>query len=223
MKKITNFVKLDLYSIKEYITTKRLITFLGVSIFIGIANKSPFMSIAMILFFIMSFATYPFAAADQNNLDILYPILGFNREDVVKGRYTTIIGIYLVGIIIETLLYIFISLVLKTPINFMELLFLNSTMRLVVILGQSIQIPSFFKEGYLKSKVSTFLPYVIIFVVFTIGYLLVDKGIIFNIDTVNNFITTNINLITLVFSILALVVLFISYLLSKKHYYKREF
>ncbi len=223
MKKIINFIKLDFLSIKEYITIKRLLSFFLISIFIGIANKSPLMAIAMTLFFIMSFATYPFAASDQNNLDILYLILGYDRKDVVLGRYGTVLSIYILGICLETILYVIVSLVLRTPINLMELLFLNAVLRFTIIVGQSFQIPSYFKEGYLKSKLTTYLPYIIFFALFMIVYTLIEKEILFNLSIVNTFIETQFYLIALILLIMALAIFAISYKLSQKYYMRREF
>ena len=87
---ILNFIKLDLLTIKPYLTDKRLLIYLALAIMLPYGNNEPTSAIAMMMIFTMLISTYPFAVADQNNLDTLYVALNIKRKDVVIGRYFTL-------------------------------------------------------------------------------------------------------------------------------------
>lgn len=105
MKELINFIKLDLITIKPYLSDKRLLIYLGLALALPYMNEDPLSAISLILIFTMMITTYPFAISDQNHLELLYTSLGVKRKHVVLGRYMTLFILYGGAIIIGIALY----------------------------------------------------------------------------------------------------------------------
>lgn len=169
MKKITSFVKLDLLSIKPYITLKNLVIFLGIALITSFGNETQTHSIALIMTFTMLYATYPFAVGDQNGIDSLYTILGISKKEVIQGRYAFLLVMNVVGILFGIVAYFLLSLIFKTSIDLVQVLVISLISTLLLSINQFILYPVFFKHGYIKSKSFTFLPLMLIALVIVLG------------------------------------------------------
>lgn len=219
---ILNFIKLDLLTIKPYLTDKRLLIYLALAIMLPYGNNEPTSAIAMMMIFTMLISTYPFAVADQNNLDTLYIALNIKRKDVVIGRYFTLFILYLAGAILGTTLYLGLSIFMKHPINIKEVFFLISLLFIFLSLSQSFQFPFFFKNGYLNAKAVTYLPFGIISVLVLLGSQLYQNGFNQVMDNIIQILQTNLVLSIILLLVIWLSIMFISYKISYKYYAVKE-
>lgn len=222
MKTLTNFIKLDLQTIKPYLTDKRLLIYVALAVILPYGNKAPSSAIAMVLVFTMLIGTYPFAISDQNNLDTLYVAVNINRKQVVIGRYVTTLIINIVGIVIGIGLYVLLSLFMKLPINVLETLFLTSLLFIFITLSQAFQFPFFFKNGYLKSKAITYLPFALIsLIILGLGQLY-ESRFKHVIESSLLFLNSNSLLTVIIVIVFWGLAIFISYKFSHKYYSTKE-
>ena len=222
MKNLFNFVKLDLLTIKPYLTDKKLLIYLFLAIILPYGNNEPISAIALALTFTMILGTYPFAISDANNLESLYVILGIKRKDVVFGRYITLFILYIGGAIVGSTIYVGLSLFMGTPILIKESLFLIVSVIAFMILGQCLQFPFFFKNGYLKSKALTYMPFALISISILLGSQLYNNGFKSIIVRVIEFIIRNSMHFAIVALLIVALIVFISYRSSLKYYMTKE-
>lgn len=221
MQKIIKFTKLDLQTVKPYLLDKRSLIYLVLAIVLPYGNKEPISAIALVLLFSMLLSTYPFAISDQNNLDKLYIALNIDRKTVVIGRYFTLLLFYVIASILGISIYVALSIFMNISLNIKEALFLTLTILTVMFLLQSLQFPFFFKNGYLKSKSLTYLPFALISIISILFSKFYNSTYKDNIDKI---LITLINNKVLSLSIVILIILIVfysSYHLSYKYYIKK--
>ncbi|WP_425539875.1 ABC-2 transporter permease [Microaceticoccus formicicus] len=223
MKKISNLLKLDFMIIKPYITFIHLFIFLAVTLYTSYSNASPISSIILILMFTMLYASYPFAIVDQNGVDSLYTIFGLNKKDVIKGRYAFLLAINILGATIGIAISFILSMIFKTEFILKEVLIITISTILALSTTQFIQYPILFKNGYLKSKATPYLPFAIVGLIVISGELLFKDQTLIFINKVTQFFVFNPILGAFGVLIIWLVLLFISYRTSYKYYIRREF
>lgn len=227
MSNLKNLMRLDFATVKPYIKIKNTLIYLLVVIALIYSNQSVYTGASMLLMFISIIVTYPFVVGEQNDLDSLYIIMGVKRKDVVFGRYVFMLVFDVIGILLVSLLSIILSLIFSLPLDYLQLFTTIGVITVIFMVVQFIQYPIFFKMGYMKAKLISYLPYIFIAVIFLIVANLVEQlDRLPSFTYINDFLTrmgNNPTIFWIIMSIILLILLHVSFLVSKKFYQQREF
>jgi hypothetical protein len=221
MNKALRFVRLDFVTIKPYLGMKNML-FIYITPLIFLISGNANIAIGMFLMLSTVFITYPFWIGEKNNIDSLYPTLAIERGTVVMGRYLFALfssfmaaGIGYLG-----------SLIMLTVMNkeFNALILLAGTLAAFAFFSiiQSIQLVMYFKLGYSKAKIMTFLSYLIVIaLVMVISAVGIDS--IGQLSSFLDWLATNAILAVVFATLVWLGILFTSIRLSMVFYNKRNF
>ena len=210
--------KLDLLSIRPYLTLKNLIILIGLSIIYAGLSKNPIMAIAVSQMFALIFSAYPFMVGEEAGIDPLYKIFSIEPKDVVKGRYLIAATFVVISLIFGTVLSLIISgiysiggifeiLSLTVPITF-----------LVVTLIIFLEYPIYFKYGYIKGKTLASIPFMLLGIALTVPTFFSEFAKV----SLEFFVINKEVCIILLVSIW-IAALLISYKLSNRVYSERDF
>lgn len=158
MTKAISFAKLDFLTIKPYLTWKNLAIFTVVFGFIGYGTGNASMAVGMLMMYCTLYVSYPFAVGDKNGLDLLYNVLPITRLHVVVGRYLFVIGLNVMVGSASFAVSTALTLAMQKPFSAGETGFTVFVCFLLFTVLQAIQLPIFFKLGYTKAKLVSFLP-----------------------------------------------------------------
>ena len=140
--------KLDLLSIKPYLTIKNLIILIGLGTLYGVLSKNPPYVLATVQMFAILFSGYPFMVGEESGIDPLYKLFSISSKDVVKGRYllatVSVIIMLVVGVVIAML----IGLAYPMQDLFYSLLLAAPCIGLISLIIIFIEYPIYFKYGY---------------------------------------------------------------------------
>ncbi len=159
MNKTLSFVKLDFLALKPY--RRSLFYLVGLGLVLGVAFKSVSTLSSMFMVGLLLVMTYPFAIAEKNSTDKLYATLSLKRKNVVIGRYVFVMLAVLAGMLIVLCESVLISVFFRLEMAVNELLFTLCVLGFIISATVSIQYPLFFKLGYTKAKVFTYLPLIL--------------------------------------------------------------
>lgn len=210
-------IKLDLISIKPYLTIKNFIIFFGIGIFYMFINNGPNSIISMSMFLAMLYSSYPFLVGENSGIDGLYKLLAIDSKDVVIGRYILALLFYFASSILGCTFYLIVATIKDFPID-LDILYGIGINFLVFVIIICLQNPIYFKYGYAKAKTWILLP---IFIIGIIG--MIAGFFIKDFERVINFIYQNKELIIIFSIILLILVIAISFKLAVKFYKKRDF
>ena len=214
---ISKQIKLDIISIKPYLTIKNFIIFFGIGIFYMIISNSPNIIISMSMILAMLYSSYPFLVGDDSGIDGFYKLLAIDSKDVVIGRYILALIFYFASSILGFIFYLIFATIKDFPID-LDILFGLGINFLVFVIIICLQYPIYFKYGYKKAKTWILLP------IFMIGIIGMIAGFfIKDFDRIINFIYQNKELIIIFSIILLILIIAISFKLSVKFYKKRDF
>ena len=214
---ISKQIKLDIISIKPYLTIKNLIIFLGLGIFYMFISNSPNIIISISMIFAMIFSSYPFLVGENSGIDGLYKLLAIDSKDVVIGRYILALIFYFASSILGFIFYLIVATIKDFPID-LDILFGLGINFLVFAIIICLQYPIYFKYGYAKAKTWILLP---IFIIGIIG--MIAGFFIKDFEQLINFIYQNKELIIIFSIILLILIIAISMKLALKFYKKRDF
>lgn len=210
-------IKLDLISIKPYLTIKNLFIFLGIAIFYMFINNSPNSIISMSMFIAMLYSSYPFLLGENSGIDGLYRLLSIDSRDVVIGRYILALIFYFVSSIVGFIFSLIFATIKEYSID-LDILFSFGINFLAFAIIVCLQYPIYFKYGYTKAKTWIVLP------VFIIGIIAMLAGFfIKDFDQAINFVYQNKELIIIFSIILLILIIAISFKLAIKFCKKRDF
>ncbi|MCL2135623.1 MAG: ABC-2 transporter permease [Candidatus Bathyarchaeota archaeon] len=225
MTNLKNFIQLDFMTVKPYFTVKTLLIISMVILFQTIMTGSVFSGIGVGALLGTLFMGYPFVFAEKNNLDTLYATLSVKRKAVVAGRY--LFALLLNG---GTILFAFVlasvGLYFAGAVGFSYNIIGVSQIEPWIMLAalfigiQAIQLPIYFKVGYVKAKFLSIVP----FVALIAGYFMflnvsdVSTGFIGFFDKL---VVTGLVVPAIVVVLVG--IMFVSYGLSVGFYEKREF
>lgn len=159
MERVCKFAKLDLFMIKPYIKRYLLILLL-VAIPIIISTKNVYTISFMAIFYGVIMVSYPFVLSEKNHIENFYGTLSLNKQNIVNGRYIFALIIMTIFTIFACASIIIGSIIIKQSIQSDEIIFILSTGFFFGIILLSIQIPIYFKVGYTKGKVFTYIPFI---------------------------------------------------------------
>ena len=205
------FIKKDLFIIKNNL--KSLAVVLIVFIFLAFQNMSNLSFIIPLMVIMMFISTFSYD--EFNKWDAYAVTIPKGRELVVKSKYVATISLIIVSTIVVTIISILAGGVNDTSADTIISTMLGSAF--AVVLVASIMYPLIFKYGVEKGRIMIFALVFGISILF--GFLL--KGVS---DSSMQFITNFLEQ-TLVFiiPISMILMLGISYFMSKKIYAKKEF
>lgn len=153
------FLRLDYYTIREYLRLRNLLIYLALLIFLSWSSDT--MILPALCCLSIFFAGYPFAIAERDRLDFLYASLPLSRRQLVTGRYL----FCLVLVFAFLLIALIFQLGLEPGLIFSmhELLppLLGSFFAVTAVL--LIQLPFLFRLPYTKARLVSMLPLVLIF------------------------------------------------------------
>lgn len=215
---IMKVLKLDLLSVRPYMTIKNLIILTGLATLYGALSKNSFTVLFMAQMFAILFSGYPFMVGEEAGIDPLYKLFGINSKDVVIGRYllaTFFVGVMLiVGVVLALIIAIIWpmanvcqSLLLTAPIT-------GATSLFIIF----IEYPIYFKYGYKKGKTLAMIPFLLVGIVALSATFLGEQ-----FKTVLHMVIMNKAVSAMVALVIWAVVLFLSFQLSNKVYSERDF
>ena len=205
-------IKKDLLMIKNNL---KLVGIIYIVFFIMALLGEVDISFAPALISVMLFMS-TFSYDEYNKLDAFAITLPNGRKNIVKSKYLATIILILISIIITVILNIAVGII-NNNIDLENILSLMVGCCFGIILIESIVYPLIFKYGIEKGRIGLFVG--TFGIVAIIG--LLSK--IIKIDTPTNLINFLDNYWFIIIPILLIIILFISYKISKKIYLKKEF
>ncbi len=158
MSKALSFAKLDYYTVKQYFSLRNLFLFIFIFAFIAVGTGSAPMVAGMLMMYGTIYASTPFAAGAQNGIDTLYATLPLKKIHVVTGRYLFSLGLNVVTGLIAFFLSFIIDTIDKKEFLVIESLGAILLMFMIFSIMGGIQLPIYFKFGYMKAKFLAYLP-----------------------------------------------------------------
>jgi len=221
MNQALSFVRLDFLTVKSYLKIS-LILLIAIALIVILSAGEGIITASITMVFAVLFASYPFAIGEKNNIDALYTTLSIKRSTVVSGRYLFTLAI---NICFGLLAYLFTFSVLaitQKDFNAWESLAVLFILFLVFSVLQAVQLPIFFKFGYMKAKFLAYLPFF---------------GMFLLVFVFSSFLETSINQVSVLFEWVAanpiatvifvmivwLGIMLLSYKASLSFYSKRNF
>ena len=167
-------------------------------------------------FMIMMICIYTFNYYDYNNWHSFATTLPKGKTNIVKSKYITTISLTIIATIISIICSFIISN-FKTTVNFSDAISSISGYLFAIFILVSILFPFLFKYGAEKGRIVMFILGMGVVAVF----ILLKKVI--NISIPTNIITFFDSYGLIIFLVLSIIFISISYLISKKIYLKKEF
>lgn len=159
MNKVLNFIRLDFITVKPYFTLKNLIIFALAPLIFIITTESSATSMGWLMIFATLYVSYPFAVGEKNGIDALYPTLSVGRSTVVTGRYLFAL-VFDLSTAAAAYTYSFAATtILGQAFKAGEALTTILVLLVVFSLIQAIQLPIYFKFGYARARLWTYLPF----------------------------------------------------------------
>lgn len=210
-------IKLDIISIRPYLTIKNFAIMTFIPLLYMYMMDSPVITLSMAMVFGIIFSSYPFLLGENAGIDGLYRICGISSKELVIARYIMAYIIFISVSIFGIIYYLLISLIKDYPIgmDIFEMIGINFLFFTLMI---CYQYPIYFKYGYAKAKTFGFLLILIIGILGMVGgYFIKDFTLIIN------FLEENEMMIVIGLFILFAIFLAISVKLAFKFYKQRDF
>lgn len=198
------FTKLDIFTMKSYFNMNLVL--LAVIMLFSYMGSSTLTLYITCSWFVALMISNIFAIEEKNNLSRLYGTLSIKLKDIVLGRYIFILLNFVLTVFLITVLSIIVLFFKSKPIDVQEIILGISTSFLIFSAIVGVQIPIFFKMGYLKARFWSLIPYIIVLT------LVLMTSLIDKISFVIDFIIGN----QCIFSILGLISSFIILVVSYK-------
>ena len=151
-------LKLDLLSIKPYLTIKNLIILIGLGTLYGVLSKNPAFVLATVQMFAVLFSGYPFMVGEESGIDPLYKLFRISSKDVVKGRYLLATVSVVIMLVVGVVMAMLIGIAYPMEDLFYSLLLAAPCIGLISLIIIFIEYPIYFKYGYKKGKTLTAVP-----------------------------------------------------------------
>ena len=211
-------LKLDLLSIKPYLTIKNLIILIGLGTLYGVLSKNPAFVLATVQMFAVLFSGYPFMVGEESGIDPLYKLFSISSKDVVKGRYLLATVSVVIMLVVGVVMTMLIGLAYPMEDLFYSLLLAAPCIGLISLIIIFIEYPIYFKYGYKKGKTLTAVPMLLL----AIGAVC---SAYFNesLKSILQFLVMNPFLAIAVICIIFIIIVGVSIQLSNKLYARRDF
>lgn len=221
MMKAVNVVRIDILTVKPYM--KLFLLLIAVGFIFGMGNKDPYVIPPMFMIWASFFVAYPFSIGERNSLDKLYGTFAVKRKDIVAGRYIFSLFAAVLSMIFAILSVYVSAVFLKRVIEIDALLFVICFGFLMFAAVISFQIPMYFKVGYTKAKVLTYLPLMLIgFGAPMISLIPSDSTVGRLFSDIGKIIEEKTYIAYVMFLGASIMIIYISYLISRRIYEKRD-
>lgn len=222
MSKIAAFVQLDLLTLQPYY--KSVFAILATGSVFGIVQRDAYAMAAICLVYALLLVAYPFTIGDKYALDVLYGTLAIRRSTIVYGRYTLVVLLYAAVAVCAVALTYGMAMLLGFSFSWPAMTMLVAVFFLFFALAAGLQLPIFFKLGYTKAKLITYVPLVLVPLVLYLFSAFTDFTGLKGLSDQVVLWTESHRLLTYGLLLLAgLLVLASSALLSRRLYEQREF
>jgi len=210
--------KLDLLSIKPYLTIKNLIILIGLGTLYGVLSKNPAFVLATVQMFAILFSGYPFMVGEESGIDPLYKLFSISSKDVVKGRYLLATVSVIIMLVVGVIMAMLIGLAYPMQDLFYSLLLAAPCIGLISLIIIFIEYPIYFKYGYKKGKTLTAVPMLLL----AIGAVC---STYFNetLKSILQFLVMSPFMAMAVICIIFIIIIGVSLQLSNKLYARRDF
>lgn len=158
MHKTNSFVKLDILTVKPFLTVKTLLLLSVVCLGITLMLKEPFLVAGMLMMYGVIYTSYPFAVGEKNGIDTLYLTLPLHRRQVVTGRYLFAVLLELCSAGIAAVFSAAFYLYTGKAFALTEILLLVGPCFFLFTMVSAVQLPIYFRLGYAKAKFLSYLP-----------------------------------------------------------------
>ncbi|MCL2164526.1 MAG: ABC-2 transporter permease [Oscillospiraceae bacterium] len=224
MNKTLSFVRLDFITVKPYLTLKNLIIFVGAAVFMILTNYGASSSIGILMVLAALYASYPFALGEKSNIDVLYATLSIKRKIVVLGRYLFALTLDISSGLFAYIISFVLLTALQRNFNSIETLVTVFVLFLLFSIIQAIQLPIYFKLGYMKAKLLAYLPFFALpLVIMLFSNFSKDFFAIEWVVGLLEWFAANLAVTALVGVVVWLVIMALSYRVSLSFYSKRDF
>lgn len=153
MKDISKIIKIDMLSVRPYLTLKNLIIMIVMGIIYPLINKNIYTIYGVTQVFGILFCSYPFLVGDESGIDALYGAFGIERKNVVYGRYIWSNLVILICLIIGIVFSVIVSILINEAIKVQELIYIIPIVFFISNFVIASQYPFYFKYGYAKSRI----------------------------------------------------------------------
>ncbi|MCC0730461.1 ABC-2 transporter permease [Clostridioides sp. ZZV14-6048] len=208
------FTKLDIFTMKSYFNMNLVL--LPVIMLFSYMGSSTLTLYITCSWFVALMISNVFAIEEKNNLSRLYGTLSIKLRDIVLGRYIFILLNFVLTVFIITILSIVVLFFKSKSIDIQEIILGISTSFLVFSAIVGVQIPIFFKMGYLKTRFWSLIPYIIVLT------LVLMTSLIDKISFVIDFIIYNQGIFSILGLIASFIILVVSYKISFLLYESRR-
>ncbi len=222
MNKTIAFTRLDIITIKPYLTLKNFLIFTFLCVFFG-GFSGGITGMAFFMGYSLLYSSYPFASSEISDLEMLYSTLSIRRKDVVSGRYIFALIVDLVSGISSFILTVIVKFIFDGKFDITELAINLLALFFAFSIIQAFQFPIYFKMGYSKAKAMVYLPFIIIPLTILLAEKLLNLDIEGSIITLSNSFLSNPILIYGILFLIWILIISISYYFSNKFYSERDF
>lgn len=223
MNKTLSFIGLDFVTIKPYLTLKNMAIFLITAAVFTFMNQDSMTAVGILMMYCSLYATYPFSIGEKNGLDGLYTCLGVGRKTVVLGRYLFGIVINLFACIVAFVFAVLIGLFTNITFDLATSLFTILIIFTLSSIIQFIQYPFYFKLGYEKAKMFSYLSYLALplIIILAVRFSESDTSA-FAMERMIFWMRSNLIIVVIMYVVTWIVLMFVSYLIAVKNYQKRD-
>lgn len=211
-------LKLDLISIKPYLTIKNLIILIGLGTLYGVLSKNPAFVLATVQMFAVLFSGYPFMVGEESGIDPLYKLFRISSKDVVKGRYLLATVSVVIMLVVGVVMAMLIGIAYPMEDLFYSLLLAAPCIGLISLIIIFIEYPIYFKYGYKKGKTLTAVP-MLLLAIGTVCSTYFNESL----KSILQFLVMNPFVAMGIICIIFFVIVVVSLKLSHKLYAKRDF
>ena len=191
----------------------------ALAIVLGVVSRTPYTTVLIAMVVSAAFSSFVFLVSERNNLGRLYGILPLRKSELVLGRYLYALLFGLANVIAASLLTCVISLVTGHAVAFLDLSAYMCASFLYFCLFTAIVFPVYFRFGFSKNYLLTNVP---LYVLYAVGFGLVRKGKLPDLNDVTQYFTRRPEMIWLCGVGGGLALLAASYGLSRLTYRRRE-
>ena len=157
---VARITKLDFFIMKSQAIS--YFSLVAVILLFGLIGSSITVLCITGAWFIALMATNIFAIQEKNHLDRLFGSVCVSLNEVVLGRYTFVFLNYLAGMVAIIILYLGFVLCRKAIFDVPDIMLGLGLSFLVSSTITGIQMPLFFKMGYTKAKLWSFIPFAVV-------------------------------------------------------------
>jgi len=207
-------VKLDFFTMKSQLASYAVIV-LFVLLF-GFMGSSITLICINCAWFVALMSTTIFATQEKNNLNRLYGSLSLKLKDIVLGRYIFTVMSFVLSFIVAIVLFFGLALFQGNSFKLFDVFLSFGVSSLIFSAIVGMQMPVFFKMGYIKARVWIFIPFAGV-----IG-LVVLFGVVKGLSGIIAFMRSNETILVISCLLASYIIQYLSYRVSIIAYRKRR-